>query len=160
MKCTVFIQSSLLLALLLAACEGTNTYRSPLCEMEGKQNKFACVVKVSQSWLTDPDEVRPLFLSNDHSPPDIESMMHSMLLGDRAEGYITAIGGFDKDARRILLSAVSYMQDSAKSLEGCRIQLYLPKADKSDGIVDRLERLGADVTVKSIKTNMGAEAQW
>ena len=159
MKCAAYIQTVLLLALLLVSCEGSHTYRSPLCEMEGNQNKFACVVKASQSWLIDPDEVQPLFLSNDHSPPDIELMMHSMLLGDRAERYISAIGGFDQDARRILISAVSYMQDNAKTLEGCRIQLYLPKADESDEIVYRLEGLGADVTVKSIKRNIGAEAE-
>ena len=159
MKCTACTQSVLLLALLLVACGGTNTYRSPLCEIEGKQNKFACLVKASQSWLIDPDEVRPLFLSNDHSPPDIELMMYSMLLSDRAEGYITTIGGFDQDAHHILLSAVSYMQDSAKSLEGCRIQLYLPKADESDEIVKRLERLSADVTAKSIKTDIGSEVE-
>lgn len=151
--------SALLLALLLVACEGSHTYRSPLCEMEGKQNRFSCVVKASQSWVIDPDEVRPLFLSNDHSPADIELMMHSILVGDRAEGYVTAIGGFDQDAGRILLSAVSHMQDSAKSLEGCRIQLYLSKADNSDEIVNRLERLGADVTVKSLESNIGAEAE-
>ena len=110
MKCAAYIQSVPLLGLLLVSCEGSHTYRSPLCEMEGNQNEFACVVKASQSWLIDPDEVQPVFLSNDHSPSDIEMMMHSILLGDRAEGYISAIGGFDQDARRILISAVSYMQ--------------------------------------------------
>ena len=138
----------LLITVLTASCELSGDYESPICGLEGEQNRFICLVKNDQKRIAAADEVRVRYLSHERPSENIPAMLHALLLNDRLDDKITALGGFDEEAVGILEESLLFMERGHLRLDGCRVYLYLPSELGADLLVRRFESLGAAASMK------------